>query len=184
MSRRLAHGSAPIERYGWKPFGNYDYGYDKKERTAVSFSIWAFVTYGSFSVDPFEAALLLGNALYQVEKRDYVKQPQGTGASWVHNIQAGYCWYHYFVKGNRTWPLFLGAWSELAVDVGVVALDEPAIDHKAHYEGASIGMGMAFLFDLLRRKTDKNSSLLWKSLPFLAIGYMMWGKARYEDPDI
>ena len=27
MSRRLAHGSQPAERYGWKPFGNYDYGF-------------------------------------------------------------------------------------------------------------------------------------------------------------
>ena len=179
VRRRLAHGyNTPAEDYGWKPFGFVDYGYDKLYMTASSFIIWAAVTWGSISVDMIEGIGLLAGLLAYSEyftKRDFdtPRQQFGTGASWVHNVQAGYCWYHYFVKGQRQWPLFLGAWAEMAGDLGAVAeelmRDRHMYSHYAHYNGATWGMAIAFLLDMIRPKKGKKRSLLWKAIPFAAI---------------
>ena len=127
MRRRLAHGKDnPAEAYGWKPFGNMDYGYPKQYQTLSSFTVWGLVTWGSFSIDPLEAAALLAGAVAWSEYDVYNRiekgkeQPWGTGASWIHNVQAGYCWYHHFVKGQRGWPVWLGSYAEITADLGAI----------------------------------------------------------------
>jgi hypothetical protein len=182
MRRRLGHGKRPTERYGWKPFGNVDYGYDEQYMTVVSFTIWALVTWGSLSVDPWEASALLAGLIAWSESS--TTETMGAGASYIHNVQAGYCWYHYFVKGQRQWPLFLGSWAEMAGDMGAIAQelmdDEELYSHLAHYRGAALGLTLAFLTDMMRPKKGKSRSLLWKSAPFLAIA-IMYFRTREDD---
>ena len=188
MRRRLAHGvGVPAEKYGWKPFGAHDYGYDEKYMTVSSWTIWAAVTWGSFSIDPYEAAAILAASIYKSE-RDAKKPDEmifGTGASWVHNVQAGYCWYHYFFKGRNEWPVFLGAWAEMAGDMGAVVQEKmeghPMYSHKAHREGAAIGFATALILDKLRPKPGKKTSMLWKALPLLAIGYLFTQNHDFGD---
>ena len=185
--RRLAHGwGTPAEKYGWKPFGYVDYGYDKAYMTVSSWTIWALVTWGSISVDMLEGVAVLAGSLMWSEynTKTYFSKGTlgwGTGASWVHNVQAGYCWYHYFVKGQRQWPLFLGSWAEMAGDLGAVAQEvfvsgHPMYSHKAHYEGASIGMTIAFLLDIINpKKGEKRKvSLLWGVIPFATIALLFF----------
>ena len=177
--RRLAHGyNTPAEAYGWKPFGFVDYGYDEAYMTISSFIIWASVTWGSISVDMLEGIAVLAGSLLWTEYNTRTHFGKGgvgwgTGASWVHNVQAGYCWYHYFVKGQRQWPLFLGSWAEMAGDLGAVGEElyrgYPMYSHKAHYEGATIGMAAAFLLDMINKKKGKKRSFFWKVIPFAAI---------------
>ena len=179
--RRLAHGKGvPAEKYGWKPFGIMDYGYDKAYNTAASFFIWAMVTLGSFSIDPYEAAAILAGSVawseWSLAKTPIEDIRIGTGASWIHNVQAGYCWYHYFWKGRTEWPVWLGAWAEMAGDMGAVAEEkirgQRMYSHKAHREAASLGFALGLLLDKLRPKAGKKTSILWKSVPLLAIGLM------------
>ena len=153
MRRRLVHGvGAPAEEYGWKPFGAADYGYSTLRNTVASWSIWAAVTWGSFDVNPWQAAGILATALYVQEQR--AKTNVATGASWVHNVQAGYCWYHYFVKKNKGWPVFVGTWAEISADSAAV-FEEYVMKtganygHRVHAEGAFIGFMAAWLLDRL-----------------------------------
>ena len=185
MRRRLAHGKeTPKEKYGWKPFGCMDYGYDEKYQTVFSWIIWALVTWGSISVNPIEAAAVLGGAVayseYDCRKKDLEGEFKwGTGASWVHNVQAGYCWYHHFIKGQKQLPLMLGSWAEILGDMGAIVQEkmagQPMYSHKAHYEGASIGLGVAALFDKLNFSTKPT---LWKAIPLLVIGTMIFQNSR------
>ena len=158
--RRLKVGvGLPAEKYGWKPFGAGDYGYNAAYKTLTSWSIWAAVTWGSFDVNPWHAAAILASALYYNEQ--YIARNiepggwRGTGASWVHNIQAGYCWYHYFVKKNKGWPVFAGTWMEIAGDGGAV-IEEYVLQtgsryaHRIHAQGAFIGFMTALLLDRMR----------------------------------
>ena len=181
--RRLAHGyDTPAEAFGWKPFGFVDYGYDHAYMTISSFIIWALVTWGSISVDTLEGiAVLAGSLLWsEYNTRKYFKKGLGwgTGASWVHNVQAGYCWYHYFVKGQRQLPLFLGSWAEMAGDLGAVGEEllrgQKMYSHKAHYEGATIGMTVAFLLDMIHPKKGKKRSFLWKVIPIATIALLFY----------
>jgi hypothetical protein len=189
MRRRLAHGiGVPAEKHGWKPFGAHDYGYDELYQTVSSFTIWAAVTWGSFTIDPYEAAAILASAIYYSERK--AKKPEamvwGTGASWIHNVQAGYCWYHYYFKGRNEWPVFLGTWAEMAGDMGAVAQEKWAghrmYSHKAHREGLSIGFGTALLLDKLRPKPGKKTSVLWKAIPLLAVG-LLFMQPEQVQPD-
>ena len=52
----------------------------------------------------------------------------GTGASWIHNVQAGYCWY----RRNVIWAIA----QEKMVGHKIYS-------HKAHREAASIGFAIA-----------------------------------------
>ena len=174
----FAHGD------GWifRPLGGWDYGYPKQRECLTSWAIWALVTLGSFSVDSYEAAGILGASMYAQDQRewmeDYLVQDKNwaTGASWVHNIQAGYCWYHHFLKGNKSFPLFLGSWAELAGDLAAVGLElydskEFLYSHKAHWKGASTGMAVAYVLDMLRRKKSARAHRWWY-VPFIAITAM------------
>ena len=172
MRRRLAHGyGVPPEKYGWKPFHNADYGYDHLYMTVSSFIIWALVTWGSFSINPYEATAILAGSLAYTEYR--VGDRWGTGASWVHNVQAGYCWYHYFVKGRKELGVMLGSLAELAGDGGAVIEEllrgQKLYSHKAHYEGATTGMLIAFLLDMLFPKKAGRTNVFWQLLPLTFI---------------
>ena len=185
--RRLAHGKdTPPEKWGWKPFGFVDYGYEEQYQTLSSFTIWALVTLGSFSVDPLEAILVFGGSLAWSEYSTRALFPTGklkwgTGASWIHNVQAGYCWYHYFVKGQKQLPLLLGSWAEVAGDLGAVVEEslrgEHMYSHKAHYEGASIGMIVAMLLD---KFNFSSKPTLWKAIPLLTIAALMLAEMKKE----
>ena len=153
--RRLRHGvGEPAQEYGWKPFGVADYGYDEPLDTVGSWSIWAAVTWGSFDVNPWHAAGILAAAVFYLEQYK-ARGVRATGASWVHNVQAGYCWYHYFVKKNKGWPVFVGTWMEIAGD-GWAVVDEYIVKtganygHRVHAEGAFIGFMTALLLDRFR----------------------------------
>ena len=154
MRRRLAHGvNVPVEEYGWKPFGVADYGYSTLRNTTASWTVWAAVTWGSFDVNPWHASGILAAAVFYMEQYR-ARGVNATGASWVHNVQAGYCWYHYFVKKNKGWPVFLGTWAEIFADSSAV-VEEYVVKtganygHRAHAEGAFIGFMTALLLDRL-----------------------------------
>ena len=182
MRRRLAHGrGVPAEEYGWKPFGITDYGYDEQYKTVSSWIIWALVTWGSFTINPIEAGLLLAGSVAAQEYRAQDHETLGwrSGASWVHNIQAGYCWYHHFIKGRQEWGTVLGSYAELTGDLGAI-LEEYAsgknkYNHHAHYQAASIGIAVAFLMDMIS-KNKKGTKFSWwyKAVPFAVIAIMVF----------
>ena len=165
-----------------KIFGKWDYGYTKDYQLFSSWTIWALVTLGSFSVDPLEAAGLLLGGLYAQENEEVLKlllfkEPRwNKGSSYVHNIQGGYCWYHYFLKGNKSWPVFLGSWAEVAGDMGAVGeqyLRDENYAHDMHWKGAGLGMAVAYLLDIARTKRRKTGSAKYYLVPFAAIGAMI-----------
>ena len=171
MPRRLAHGKGPAEKWGMKPFGFADYGYPELYMTASSFTIWALVTWGSISVNPLQAMVVLVGALVYNE----YKPKAGYGASWVHNVQAGYCWYHHFIKGKTQLPLVLGSWAEITGDMGAIAEEmyqnKSLYSHKAHYQGATVGFITAMLLD---RFNFSAKPTLWKTIPFFVIGALVF----------
>ena len=182
----MAHGvGVPAEKYGWKPFGAMDYGYGEQYQSVSSWIIWALVTWGSFEINPLEAAALLGGSVLWSEKGARTPEAMrwGTGASWVHNVQAGYCWYHYFVKGRRGWGVFLGSMAETAGNLGAVLQeyieDSSLYSHKAHYEGASIGIAAAFLMDMVsRKKVGRRNHWLFMMIPFAIIAVLYYAEKQ------
>jgi len=167
----------------WRPFGFWDYGYPEMYMVYGSWSIWAMVTWGSFFVDPLEAAAILGYGFYVQENPEKMlfmgrdKNHWGSGSSYVHNLQAGYCWYHYFIKGRREWPVFLGTWAEIAGDLAAVGeeVQKDAImyAHDAHYKAAFLGLIAGFVLDMIRpHKKGRPLSMLWLGVPALTLGIM------------
>ena len=143
--------------YGWKPFGEdgWDYGYPEEWMRTSSFSIWALVTAGSFAVDWREAAVVLGGAVWAQEKRlplTLDKENEGKGASWVHNVQAGYCLYHYWVRGNKKMLVFLATLVELGADAVAWSGVWGKFDNAAHLEGLVEGFVVAFILDGINRR--------------------------------
>ena len=152
----LAHEEV-AKSLAFRPFGGWNYGYGELYQNLSSWTIWAFVTSGSFAVDWREAAIVLGASMWAQET--IKNRSWGSGASWVHNIQAGYCFYHYWFRKNKRWPVFLGVLAEAAGDFGAV-IEEVArgkelgtqYSHKAHIEGFLEGMVAGFILDKIFTK--------------------------------
>ncbi len=179
--RRLAHGKGePAEAYGWKPFGYADYGYPEQYQSLSSWTIWALVTWGSFAINPVEAGLLLAGSIAwsEYEARKPEAMSYGTGASWVHNVQAGYCWYHHFIKGRKELGTILGSYAEVVGDLGAYLeefVNDKHYSHKAHLRGAAIGIAAAFLMDLWsKNKKGKNFAWWYKVIPFAVIAILIF----------
>ena len=135
------------DKIKFRPFGNYNYSYfDAWERNA-SFSIWAAVTVGSLAVDWREAAIVLGGSLWAQETIQLKRGFRQMGASWVHNIQAGYLFYHMFIKGNNRWLVWLPGLYEGAADLVALSGMWGTYDDYAHGEGLVIGMISGFILD-------------------------------------
>ena len=174
-----------------KIFGKWNYGYAEDYQVLASWTIWALVTWGSFSVDPWEAAGLLASAFYAQENKDILEMLTfdehvwSGGSSWVHNVQAGYCWYHYFLKGNKSWPVFLGSWAEIAGDLGAIVeektKDRRMYAHDAHWKGGALGMAVAYLLDIARKKRRKTGSNKYYLVPFGAIAAMIMADMNMEE---
>jgi hypothetical protein len=149
----------------FRPFGLQDYGYPNDKEVVASWATWALTTWGSFSVDPLEGIGILATSMILQENNTFVKffitNNMGTGASWVYNVQAGYCWYHYFIKQNYNQGLLLGSYAALIGDVGSVASDtiygENMVNHESHAKGAALGVAVALLLDRVRGKNKKFS---------------------------
>lgn len=146
-----ARGSFP---YTFKPFGGWNYGYTEMYQVLASWTIWAAVTYSSVKIDMYEGIGVTAASLLINEKGWGVTDlPVGNGSSYAHNIQAGYCWYHYYIRNNPAG--FWGSWAEVAGNLGAIGQelleDSDLYSHAAHYRGASIGMTLAFLLDMMRR---------------------------------
>ena len=163
----------------FKPFGGHNYGgYDKTSDTVISWSVWAAATYGSFSIDPLEAAAVLGTALYIQEhpklwQDDDDEKHMGNCASAVHNMQAGYCMYHVFYKGRNHFDNKRDVMPALAAHMELISNlyatwveDEKATPpvlyaHDAHYKGMFLGMAAAFLLDCVRPHKRGGKNTLW-----------------------
>ena len=134
----------------FKPFSDKDYGYNEMRHVVGSWAIWALVTYSSVKINTLDGLGVLAASLVINEKEWGLPDvKQGNGASYAHNIQAGFCWYHYFLKNNPDG--FWGSWAELAGDSYAILGEEGLqFNHTAHFRGASIGMGIGFALDMLR----------------------------------
>ena len=146
--RRLVESEE--KRLEFIPFGGWNYSYDHEYMRNISFSIWALVTAGSLAVDWREAAIVLGASLYGQETLK--AQSWGDGASWVHNIQAGYCFYHYWGRNNTRFLVEAAALVEITADVMAKVQEwdtggEIRYSHYAHIEGFAIGMISGFILD-------------------------------------
>ena len=142
-----------IDKIKFRPFGKYNYSYDEAWMRDASFSIWAAVTVGSLAVDWREAAIVLGGALWaqetiQIEQRGL----RSMGASWVHNVQAGYLFYHMFIKGNPRWLVWLPGLYEGAADLVAASGIWGHFNDYAHGEGLVIGMISGFILDKVFKK--------------------------------
>ena len=153
-SRRRLGEEEDTERLAFKPFGGWNYSYPKEYMRNCSFIIWGAVTAGSLAVDWREAALVLGGSMWAQENRT---DSWGNGASWVHNIQAGYLVYHVYFRGNKRWLPFLGVLAEAVGDTGAVLQEyvlkhDVSYSHYAHAEGLAIGLAAGWCLDRVFRK--------------------------------
>ena len=155
--RRLVEGETwqeALKRLEFRPFGGWNYSYEHEYMRNISFSIWALVTAGSLAVDWREAAFVLSAALYGQET--WKNDSWGSGASWVHNIQAGYCFYHYWGRNNPRFLVEAAALIEITADV-MAKVEEwdtgtEIYSHEAHIEGFTEGIMAGFLLDKIFTK--------------------------------
>ena len=169
--RKLMHGPFETAKYGFKPFGYGDFGYDDKFETIVSTSLFALIFYGSYTIDPVDSLIHLGSgfALNELFLRNtpYQFWSYGQGSSWVFNFQAGYLWYNYFVKKRRSTTLTVATYASIIGDM-IPVIDEfrrddsvSGVSNLAHAQGASMGMLLAWLMDRFWRKRKGGGG--WKS---------------------
>jgi len=169
----------------FKPFGGHDYGYDKTSHAVISWAMWAGATNGTFFIDPLEAIVVLAGALYLQEhpklwQDEDDEKHMGSGASAVRNVQAGYCMYHCFFKGRREYPVLLPSYIAIGSNLyATQAEDEHATPpvlyaHDAHYKAMFLGLGAAFLLDMVRyHKRGGKGWWVDMVLPFFA-GFAMY----------
>ena len=134
-----------LDRLAFRPFGDHNYSYPEEWMMASSWSVWAAVTLGSLQIDWREAAAVLGGSLWAQETIKYDKNING--ASWVHNVQAGYCAYHYFVKNNTKTFVWFATRFEIGADLVAVSGITGKFYDYAHAEGFAIGLLTAFILD-------------------------------------
>jgi hypothetical protein len=170
----------PVDGAMFRPLGGQDYGYEKDYQVVSSWFIWLLTTWGSISVDPLEGIGILALSMIAQEndtfKKYFITDAMGTGASWVHNVQAGYCWYHYFIKKHKGLGLMLGTYAELVANLGAVGQEivegKPLYSHEAHVKGLVMGMVVARLLDAVRGK-NKKFSAKGLTIPTAAVLVMM-----------
>ena len=150
---------ARIEKHAWRPFGNYNYGYEERWENIASWTVWGAVTVGSLAVDWREALIVLGGSLWANEKGHPLVKPsneyhlRSSGASWVHNIQAGYCLYHYWEKKPAKIFVELAVAAEGAADATAVYMGGYA--DNVHFEGLLEGVVAAWVLDKFVFKTKQ-----------------------------
>ena len=147
-----ASNKIKLKKLEFRPFGGYNYSYTHKWMRTASFTIWALVTLGSLAVDWREALAVLGGSLWAQEtiKND----PLAMGASWVHNVQAGYCLYHYWMRNNRKLLVELAVAAEGAADL-TSFFGPDRFDDWAHVEGLGEGLIAGFVLDKFVFKTKQ-----------------------------
>ena len=149
LHAQIAGQDANVEKLAFRPFGGYNYSYTEKWMRTSSFTIWALVTLGSLAVDWREALAVLGGSLWAQET---IKNSQyQMGASWVHNVQAGYCLYHYWRHNNRKLLVELAVAAEGAGDLTAYFGPEN-FDDGAHVEGLGEGLIAGFILDYVFKK--------------------------------
>ena len=181
--RRQDAFTKEVNGISFRPLGGWEYGYSDDYMCYSSWLIWALTTWGAVSNDKFEGLGILAAAMYLNESKSFrnnfihdsgERGELAGGASWVHNVMAGYCWYHYYILKKNTLPLKLGSWSELAGDLGAVAQEQltgvGGVSHEAHYNGGSQGMAIALILDKLRGKRTKGWGEWYK--PVVALGIL------------
>jgi len=148
-----------VKEIAFRPFGGYNYSYDEAWMRDASFSIWAFVTLGSIGVDWREAGIVLGGSLWAQEtvKKDgwalWGKEgAHAMGASWVHNVQAGYLFYHMIFRRNKRWLVWLAALYEAGADIVCFTEIWGKFSNQAHAEGLLFGLMSGFLLDYVFKK--------------------------------
>ena len=140
---------AEVEKLAFRPFGGYNYSYPHKWMRDASFTVWALVTLGSLAVDWREALAVLGGSLWAQETiKNY---PHTMGASWVHNVQAGYCLYHYYMHNNRKLLVELAVAAEGAGDLTAYFGPVDFAD-ATHVEGLGEGLIAGFILDYVFKK--------------------------------
>ena len=135
----------------FKPFGGWNYSYPEEWMRNSSFLIWALVTLGSLAVDWREAAIILGGSLWAQETIKNDGQ-WSSGASWVHNVQAGYCIYHWLYRGNKKFLVWLGSVAEISGDIVAASEVWGEFADDAHVEGLIEGFAAGFVFDAMFKK--------------------------------
>ena len=153
--------------------------------------MWLLETWATLSIDLLEGAALLGITIFLQEHPEWwpENRRETIGCSYIYNVQAGYVWYHYFVKGRKDWVTFAGTWAAVLTDAGSL-LPEAGIElfgpqmessHFHHYIGATEGMTAAFFLDWLRPKGGrKGRSWLLFLTPFILIGLMTAAGLRQD----
>ena len=80
-----------------------------------------------------------------------MNDPYSNGASWVHNVQAGYCFYHYWMHNNRKLLVELAVAAEGSGDLAAYFGPEKFND-AVHVEGLGEGMIAGFILDYVFKK--------------------------------
>ena len=148
-----------LKKIAFRPFDGYNYSYDEAWMRDSSFSIWVFVTIASIGVDWREAAIVLGGSLWAqetVKKNGWAlwgkKGAHSMGASWVHNVQAGYLFYHMIFRRNKRWLVWLAALYEGGADLVCLSVVFGKFGNQAHAEGLLFGLMSGFLLDVVFKK--------------------------------
>jgi len=152
--RRLENVMGNGTQTVFKPLGAHDYGYQYDYMTISSWTIWVLNTIGNLSIGLPEGLLVLISAMLLNEMNS---DGRTHGVSLVHNMQAGFNMYYYFLKNEITWPVFLGVLSELVGDLGAVVEEivrESRIfyNHSAHLNGIVYGIFFGFFIDFFKNR--------------------------------
>ena len=155
------------------PINGRNWGYGKDYMTISSWTIWFLNTVGNFYIGIPEGLVVF---IVATVADELIGGTWGNGVSFVHNYQAGFNMYHYFLKNEFDWPIFLAVWAEIAGDLGAVIEElirnkHIMYSHSAHFQGLIFGVFTAFLIDYITNKLKFKRHRIWWMLP-LTIGIL------------
>jgi len=151
------------QRLAFRPFGGWNYSYDKSWMRNASFSQWVFATVATLGVDWREAAIVLGGSVLAqetVKKKGFnlFKENKDVwltmGASWVFNVQLGYLVYHVLFKGNKRWLVWLASGYVGTANIVCFSQVWGKFSDYQHAEGFVVGIVAAFLLDFVFKKRE------------------------------
>lgn len=144
------------QRLAFRPFGGWNYSYDKSWMRNASFSQWVFATVATLGVDWREAAIVLGGSVLAQEtvKKKGFNLFKENDVGFGMDVQLGYLVYHVLFKGNKRWLVWLASGYVGTANIVCFSQVWGKFNDYAHAEGFVLGIAAAFLLDFVFKKRE------------------------------